>query len=163
MNARVSQRTWPVLLTLFLALSLEVTPLPADFSAWRPPWLALTVIYWALAYPRRYGLALACFAGLVLDVLKGGLLGQHALAMTVATWLALRFHLRLRVFPIWQQTVAVCALVALHEFLIFWVDGVTVGAELHWQRLAPTLAALVAWPLIVGVLDRLRLQLGMPT
>jgi rod shape-determining protein MreD len=99
-------RTWPVLLTLLVALSLEVTPLPAELAIWRPPWLAMTAIYWALAYPRRYGLALAWVRGPVLDVLKGGVLGQHALAMTVATWL-LRFHLRLRVFPIWQQTVAV--------------------------------------------------------
>jgi hypothetical protein len=90
----------------------------------------LTAIYWALAYPRRYGLALAWSAGLVLDVLKGGVLGQHALAMTVAVWLALRFHLRLRIFPIWQQTVAVGALIAVHQFLVFWVDGVTGEAEL---------------------------------
>jgi rod shape-determining protein MreD len=163
MSARASERTWPVLLTLLVALSLEVTPLPADFSAWRPPWLALTTIYWALAFPWRYGLALAWFAGIVLDVLKGGVLGQHALAMTMATWLALRFHLRLRLFPIWQQSAAVGALVALHQFLVFWVDGVTVGAELHWQRLAPTLAAVIVWPLIVAVLDRFRLQLGMRT
>lgn len=156
-------RTWPVILSLFVALSLEVTRLPAEFSTWRPPLLALTAIYWALAYPRRYGLALAWFAGLVLDVLKGGVLGQHALAMTVATWIALRFHLRLRVFPIWQQTVAIGGMIAIHEFLVFWVDGVTGGAELSWQQGAPALAAMIAWPIIVTVLDSLREHLGMRT
>lgn len=161
MSAVATPRTWPVLLSLLAALSLEVTPMPADLASWRPPWLALTVIYWALAYPRRYGLALAWFAGLVLDVLKGGVLGQHALAMTIATWLTLRFQLRLRVFPIWQQTTAVGALIAMHQFLVFWVDGVTVGAELSWQRATPTFAALIAWPLVVVVLDRVRVHLGM--
>jgi rod shape-determining protein MreD len=160
-SAVAAHRTWPVLLSLLAALSLEVTPMPADLASWRPPWLALTAIYWALAYPRRYGLALAWFAGLVLDVLKGGVLGQHALAMTIATWLALRFHLRLRVFPIWQQTTAVGALIAVHQFLVFWVDGVTVGAELGWQRATPTFAALIAWPLVVVLLDRVRMHLGM--
>lgn len=161
MSARAGHRVWPVLLSMLVALSLEVTPMPGDLAPWRPPWLALAAIYWALAYPRRYGLALAWLAGLVLDVLKGGVLGQHALAMTVPTWLALRFHLRLRVFPIWQQTVAVAALVAVHQFLVFWVDGVTIGAELSWQRTAPTVATLIAWPLLVAVLDWLRMQLGM--
>lgn len=161
MSARAGHRTWPMLLSLLVALSLEVTPLPADLSPWRPPWLALTAIYWALAYPRRYGLAVAWIAGLVLDVLKGGVLGQHALAMTVATWLTLRFHLRLRVFPVWQQTAAVGALIGVHQFLVFWVDGLTVGAELSWQRAAPTFAALAAWLVIVAVLDRLRIYLGM--
>ena len=161
MTARAGHRTWLMVVSLLVALSLEVTSLPANLAAWRPPWLALTAIYWALAYPRRYGLALAWIAGLVLDVLKGGVLGQHALAMTVATWLALRFHLRIRVFPIWQQTTAIGVLIAIHQFLVFWVDGVTVGAELSWQRATPTLAAIIAWPLIVVTLDRLRIQLGM--
>lgn len=161
MSATAGPRSWPVYLSLLVALSLEVTPLPAELGAWRPPWLALTAIYWALAYPRRYGLALAWFAGLVLDVLKGGVLGQHALAMTVATWLTLRFHLRLRVFPIWQQTVAVTAIVATHQFVVFWVDGVTGGAELSWQRATPTVAAVIAWPVLVAVLDAVRLRLRM--
>jgi rod shape-determining protein MreD len=162
MSPLAGPRTGVVLLSLLVALSLEVTPLPTDMSPWRPPWLALAAVYWALAYPRRYGLALAWFAGIVLDVLKGGVLGQHALAMTVATWLALRFQLRIRVFPIWQQTAMVGALIAIHQFLVFWVDGVTVGAELSWQRATPTLAAVIAWPLLVALLDRLRLRTGMP-
>ncbi|MFU8895302.1 MAG: rod shape-determining protein MreD [Gammaproteobacteria bacterium] len=156
MSAAPRLPSWSVLLSLLVALSLEVTPLPGDLAAWRPPWLALTMIYWALAYPRRYGLALAWFAGLVLDILKGGVLGQHALAMTVATWLTLHLHLRLRLFPIWQQTMAIGALVAAHQFLLFWVDGMTAGAELSWERTAPTLAAMLAWPILVAVLDGLR-------
>lgn len=156
MSATPRLPSWSVLLSLLVALSLEVTPLPGDLAAWRPPWLVLTMIYWALAYPRRYGLALAWFAGLVLDILKGGVLGQHALAMTVATWLTLHLHLRLRLFPIWQQTMAIGVLVATHQFLVFWVDGMTAGAELSWQRAAPTLAAMLAWPILVAVLDGLR-------
>lgn len=162
MSARATPRTWPVLASLLVALSLDVTPVPADLAAWRPPWLALTAIYWALAYPRRYGLALAWGAGLVLDVLKGGVLGQHALAMIVAVWLTLRFHLRLRVFPIWQQTAAVGALVAVHQFFVFWVDGVTGGAELSWERVTPIAAAVIAWPIVVAIVDWLRGRLGMP-
>lgn len=161
MNTSGRVRTWLVLLSMLVALSLEVTPLPAELATWRPPWLALVAVYWALAHPRRYGLAVAWVAGLVLDVLKGGVLGQHALAMSIVAWLTLRFHLRLRVFPIWQQTVAVGGIVALHQFLVFWVDGVTGGAELTWQRTAPTLAALLAWPLVTAVIDRVRAQLRM--
>jgi rod shape-determining protein MreD len=150
-----------VLISLLVALSLEVAPLPADLAAWRPPWLALVAIYWALAYPRRYGLALAWIAGLVLDVLKGGVLGQHALAMTVAVWITLHFHLRLRVFPPWQQAMAVTAMVLAHQFLVFWVDGVAGDAALGWQRLTPVVAAAIAWPLLAAILDRLRFQLRM--
>lgn len=150
-----------MILTFLFALSLDVTPLPGDLSAWRPPWLALVAIYWALAYPRRYGLAVAWLTGLVLDVLKGGVLGQHALAMTVTVWLVLRFHLRLRVFPAWQRTAAAVGLVAIHQFLVFWVDGMAGSAELSWDRITPTIVALFAWPVVTVMLDRLRDQPGM--
>jgi len=154
---------WLVFFSLLVALSLELTPLPGALATWRPPWLALVMIYWVLRYPRRYGLALAWTAGLLLDVLKGGVLGQHALAMTIATWLALRFHLRLRVFPVWQQTMAVGVLVLAHEFLVFWVDGVAGDALLSWQRVTPVLAALIAWPLMSGLLSGLRARVHMTT
>lgn len=156
-------RHWPVLLSLLVALSLEVAPLPPELAAWRPPWLALVAIYWTLAYPRRYGLMMAWLAGLLLDVLKGGALGQHALAMTVVAWITLHFHLRVRVFPPWQQTMAVVGMVFVHQFLVFWVDGVTSAATLDWHRLAPVAAALLAWPVLLALLDYLRARLRMQT
>jgi rod shape-determining protein MreD len=149
-------RLWPVALSLLAALSLEVAPLPGLTRAWAPPWLAIVIIYWSLSYPRRYGLGLAWAAGLVLDVLKGGLLGQHALALTVVAAVTLRMHLRLRLFPIWQQAAAVGVLAGIHEFIIFWVDGIAGQAELSWQRATPPLVAAVLWPLVTGLFDRFR-------
>ncbi|NGP54150.1 rod shape-determining protein MreD [Thioalkalivibrio sp. XN8] len=159
----MSARHWPMLVSLLAALSLEVAPLPPELSAWRPPWVALVAVYWALSYPRRYGLAMAWAVGLVLDVLKGSVLGQHALAMTVTIWIALYFHLRLRVFPPWQQTMAVVGMVFVHQFLVFWVDGVTSAATLDWRRLAPVAAAALAWPVLAALLDHLRVRLRMQT
>jgi len=149
-------RLWPVVLSLLAALSLEVAPLPGLTRAWAPPWLAMVIIYWSLSYPRRYGLGLAWVAGLVLDVLKGGLLGQHALALTVVAAVTLRLHLRLRLFPIWQQAAAVGVLAGIHEFLIFWVDGIAGQAELSWHRATPPLVAAVLWPAVTGLFDRVR-------
>jgi rod shape-determining protein MreD len=51
--------------------------------------------------------------------------------------------------------------IAAHQFLVFWVDGVAGNAVLSWERLTPTAAAFIAWPLLVAMLDRLRLQLRM--
>ncbi|GIT14758.1 MAG: hypothetical protein CM1200mP36_05140 [Gammaproteobacteria bacterium] len=71
--------------------------------------------------------------GLALDSLSGALLGQHAIAMLVVVYLSLRFHLRIRVFPIWQMTMTVFVMLAIHEFLLFWIDGVG-GAERALHR-----------------------------
>ncbi|MGD9388405.1 MAG: rod shape-determining protein MreD [Gammaproteobacteria bacterium] len=156
-------RHWPAIVSLLVAFSLEVAPLPPEVAAWRPPWLALVAIYWTLAYPRRYGLALGWTAGLVLDVLKGSVLGQHALAMTIVVWITLHFQLRVRVFPPWQQTMAVAGMVLIHQFFVFWVDGVTSDAVLEWRRLAPVAAAALAWPILHALLDWARIRLRMTT
>lgn len=161
MSAAGSHRIWPVVLSLLIALSLEVTPLPGMARLWAPPWLAMVVIYWSLAFPRRYGLGLAWLSGLVLDVLKGGLLGQHALALTVVAWVALRFHLRFRLFPVWQQAAAVGVVAGIHEFLIFWVDGIAGEADMSVHRAAPPIVAAVLWPAMAGLIQRARDWLRM--
>ncbi len=116
--------------------------------------------YWALHRPGRIGVGAAWLAGLPLDVLKGSLLGQHALALAVMTFLTTRFHLRIRVFPIWQQAATVLSLAALYQFILFWIDGVvdaSVPAYMHW---VPIFSDGLIWPIVVAVLYRVERRLG---
>lgn len=148
-------RYWPVVLAFLVALSLEVAPFPDTADILRPPWMALSIIYWSMHQPGRYGVGVAWGVGIVLDVLKGSVLGQHALMLSVAAYLTIMFHQRLRVFPIWQQTAAVGVIAAIYEFLGFWIDGMTGDLEGGVIRLAPILSALVVWPPLAFLTDRL--------
>lgn len=143
----------PALICFLGALSLEVMPLPATLDPWRPPWLALAIVYWSLNRPAYYGLGVAWFSGLVLDVLKGALLGQHALALCVVAFATLKIHQRLRFFPVWQQSAVVGAMAGVYEFLMFWVDGITGSLFLGYMRVAPVLTAMIAWPLVAAAAD----------
>ncbi len=150
-------RDWLLpLATLVLALALAVIPLPRDLAPFRPDWVPLIMIYWALVAPERLGMLTALWLGLALDTLSGALLGQHALAMLVVVYLSLRFHLRVRVFPIWQMSMTVFALLAMYEFVLFWVDGVAGRTVPTIERWAPVVTGALLWPLVLGVLDRLR-------
>ncbi len=142
--------------SFILALVLAVIPLPEAVAAFRPDWVPLVMIYWALATPERFGLLTALWLGLALDALSGALLGQHAIAMLVVVYLSLRFHLRIRVFPIWQMTMAVFVMLAIYEFLLFWVDGVVGRSVPYIERWAAVLTGALLWPLVLGVLDRMR-------
>ena len=139
-----------------LALAFAVVPLPGAVAAFRPDWVPLIMIYWALVTPERFGLLTALWLGLALDTLSGALLGQHAIAMLVVVYLSLRFHLRIRVFPIWQMTMTVFAMLAIYEFVLFWVDGVAGRTVPYIERWAPVLTGALLWPLILGTLDRVR-------
>ncbi len=144
------------ILTLILALALTAAPLPPAVAPFRPDWVPLILIFWSLLAPERFGLLTAFWMGLLLDTLSGSLLGQHALALVVVIYLTIKFHLRIRVFPIWQLSMTVVLLLALYEFVLFWVDGVAGRTVPLTERWAPLVSSALVWPLIIAYLDRYR-------
>jgi rod shape-determining protein MreD len=142
-----------VTVTVFIALVFAIVELPAVVETAKPHLLLLFVIYWALSSPRLAGLMFAWFCGLAIDLLKGPLLGQHAAAFLLIAFLTHRFQLRMRIFPIYHQTLTVFMLVALYEFLLFWIDGIIGQPVTTWTRWLPVITSTLLWPLLVGVLD----------
>jgi rod shape-determining protein MreD len=142
-----------VAVTVLIALILSITPLPDVFRAARPNLLLLLVIYWSLSAPRISGLMFAWFCGLALDVLSGKILGQHAVAFLLVAFLTHKFQLRMRIFPIYHQTLTVFMLMALYEFVVFWIDGIIGPAITTWLRWLPVFTSTLLWPVLVAVLD----------
>jgi rod shape-determining protein MreD len=141
---------------LVLALALAIVPLPEIVAPFRPDWVAIVLIYWSLISQRAFCLATAFIAGLALDTLTGALLGQHALALLVVVYLGQRFHLRVRMFPASQMVVVVAVLLALYQFILFWVDGVAGRTVPVIERWAPVLAGALVWPLLLAMFDHRR-------
>lgn len=139
--------------TVLLALVFAILPLPGSAEVGRPHLLLLLVIYWALSAPRVAGLMFAWFCGLAIDLLQGPLLGQHAAAFLLVAFLTHKFQLRMRIFPIYHQTLTVFMLLALYEFLLFWIDGIIGQAVTTWMRWIPVFTSTLVWPLLVGVMD----------
>src|ERR1700685_2661770 len=147
-------RRLPMALSALVALALAVLPLPAVLEAFRPDFLVLVVFYWSIESPRAGGLSLAFVAGLAVDVIQGVVLGQHALALTLMAAWATHLRLRLRVFSILSQCLAIFALLTGYQFILFWVDGATGNPVTNFSRwLAPAIGALVC-PLMTGMLSR---------
>ena len=141
--------------TLIIALLLSILPLPEVIVSFRPDWVAIVLVYWSLFKPGHFGFLTAFWLGLALDTLYGSLLGQHALALLTVTYIARHFHLRIRVFPIWQMSVTVLALLALYEFLLFWADGVAARTVPAVDRWVPVAIGALLWPLIFASMHRL--------
>jgi rod shape-determining protein MreD len=142
-----------VTITVVLALMFTIVQLPESIEPARPELLLLLVIYWSLSAPRIAGLAFAWISGLAMDVLAGPILGQHAAAFLLVAFLTHKFQLRMRIFPIWHQTLTVFMLLALYEFLVFWIDGIIGPAITSWMRWLPVFTSALLWPLLVAVLD----------
>lgn len=155
-RARMSPVTlW---LSLLGALVLAIVPLPDVVEPFRPPFVTMAIIYWAMMWPRLCGPLTAFVAGLMLDLLHGSILGQHALALTLVSYLTLRFHLQIRIFPLWQLTMTAFMLMAVDAFLVFWADGIAGYPSGGISRWIQVLAGGIAWAPTMAFLDSLRLR-----
>jgi len=151
-----TSRRLPIVLTLIFGLMLTIMPLPDGIDAFRPDWLAMLVIFWAMQLPRTWSVGTAWIIGLVLDVSQGTLLGQHSLALCCVAFITVRFHLLMRVFPIPQLTATIFPILATYQFLLFWVNGVAgVNAPLiaYW---GPVISGTLLWPIVMAILSGMR-------
>jgi rod shape-determining protein MreD len=146
--------------TLVFALLLMLVPLPHVLEPFKPYWPALVLLYWALeSGDQRITLGLAFVLGVCADLLNGVLLGEQALRLCVLAFIALRFRSRLRFFPMWQQTLAILALLLNDRFLLLIVRafaGEATPSALWWA--SPFVSALL-WPFLFLLLDDLRMRL----
>jgi rod shape-determining protein MreD len=159
-RARLSM--WWFIGTLVFALLLMLVPLPHVLEPFKPYWPALVLLYWALeSGDARINLGLAFVLGVCADMLNGVLLGEQALRLCVLAFIALRFRSRLRFFPMWQQTLAVLALLVNDRFLLLIVRafaGEATPPALWWA--SPFVSAAL-WPFLFLLLDDLRMRLRL--
>ena len=150
---------WWFIGTLVFALLSMLMPLPGVLEPFKPYWPALILLYWSLESEDRVTLGLAFAVGLGADLLNGVVLGEQALRLCALVFIVLRFRSRLRFFPMWQQTLAVLALLLNDRFLLL-VVRVLAGASLppaNWW-IAPFVGAAL-WPFLFLLLDDLRARL----
>ena len=148
-----ASRRLPVMLTFIIGLILTIMPLPDSVQAFRPDWLAMLVIFWAMRLPRTWSVGMAWMVGIILDVSHGTLLGQHALALCFVAFITVRLHLLMRVFPMPQLTTTVFPILATYQFLLFWINGVA-GVDApsiaYW---GPVISGTVLWPFVMTFLS----------
>ena len=148
MNRDHAANRWPVIGSLIFGLMLMIMPLPGAAETMRPDWLALLVIFWSMQLPRTWSVGTAWTVGIMLDVTQGTLLGQHALALCIVAFIIVRFHLLIRVFPLPQLTASIFPVLALYQFLLFWINGVagvSAPSSVYW---APVITGTLVWPVV---------------
>lgn len=145
--------------SLIIALLLMLVPLPGALEPFKPYWPALVLLYWTLEAEDKVSLGLAFSIGLGADLLNGIVLGEQALRLCILVFITLRFRSRLRFFPMWQQSLAVLALL-LNDRVLLLVVRMLAGSPLPpitWW-VAPFVGVLV-WPFLFLLLDDLRARL----
>jgi len=143
-------------ITVIGALMLAIMPLPDWAVELRPDWVTLVLIYWAMAVPSRVGVTTAWFAGLLLDVSYGTLMGQHAIGLVLVIYVIHTQHQRLRVSSLLQQAIVIFFLILIKQLLVLWVDGMLGRAPSSWLYFMPSLTSALLWPWTYLILRDLR-------
>ena len=143
-------------LSLVVALVLMILPLPDWVQMYRPNWVALVLIYWSMAMPKRVGLWFAFFTGVILDTSQGTLLGQHTLALVIVVYINLNFYQRIRVLALAQQAFYVLFLLLLNQVLIAWVEGIMGRPTPALAFFEARIVGMLIWPWVFVVLRDIR-------
>ena len=142
--------------SLVAALMLSTLPMPTWAAVGRPAWVALVLMYWCMAMPGQVGIIIAWATGLLLDVMSGTLLGQHALGLSLLALIVHHRHQWLWALPLWQQGIGVFVLLSAYQIIVLWINGIRgipVMASAYW--VAP-LVSMLLWPWISVILQDLR-------
>jgi rod shape-determining protein MreD len=136
--------------TLLAALAFNMLPLGRQPAL--PDLLAVVLVFWNVHQPRRVGVGVAFVFGLLIDVHHGALLGQHALAYTLLSFVAITIHRRLLWFGLPEQTLQIAP-------LFFAAHAVSLAVRLAagdmfpgWELLLAPLLETLLWPVAVLLL-----------
>jgi rod shape-determining protein MreD len=136
--------------SLVLALLLEMTPLGRHPGS--TDLVALVLVFWNVHQPRRVGVGLAFFFGLLMDVHEGAVLGQHALAYTLLAYFAITVHRRLLWFSVPAQALQILPVFAAAHAVSLVARMIAGGMFPGWTIMLAPLFEAALWPPIVWLL-----------
>ncbi len=136
---------WFINISILVALILSIMPLPIAIRPFWPDWAALIVIYWAMALPHRVNIGTAWVVGFLLDILLGTILGVHALALAIVTFVVSSNFQKLRNFSVWQQSFLIGVFLVLYHIIVFWVNRFLLNLNFSIDYIMPAISGAVLW------------------
>ena len=145
-----SQILLPVRLSTIIASFIGALLL--DFLPWPdlrlvPDFVALVLVFWCVRQPRLVGLGVAWALGLLNDAGNGVLLGEHALAYSLAAFIAIWLSRRILWFGPWLQSVHVALILVMAESTELVVRLSAGDAFPGWALFVGPLVGAALWPL----------------
>ncbi len=142
----------PFFIGFTLLVALTVGLLPMGRQPGVPDLLAVVLVFWNVHQPRRVGIGVAFVCGLLMDVNDGSLLGQHALAYTLLSYVAITIHRRLLWFGIAEQALQILPVFFAAHSVSLLVRLAAGDMFPGWGLLMAPLFEGLLWPLVTVLL-----------
>jgi len=135
--------------SLLAALICQLLPWAGFGLMLRPDFLLIMTIFWLFRTPNIVNIGTAWLAGIVFDLISGGIFGQHALAYAVVAYFAVNYQRRLILFNSWQQAGYVFILLLLAQIIVLVLKLLAGGEVPGWSYFLPSISGLVLWQFLV--------------
>ena len=142
----------PVFIGISLTVAFLLNLLPWGHWIGAPDFVALVLVFWGIHQPRKVGIGMAFFMGLLMDVHEATLLGENALAYTLLSYLAIMIHRRVLWFPVLTQAAHVFPLLLLTQAIQVLVRFIVSGRFPGWLHFIESAVAIALWPVITWLL-----------
>ena len=142
--------SWFIALSLTVGFFLNLLPWGQWFGA--PDFVAMILVFWSIHQPRKVGIGVAFFMGLLMDVHDAALFGENALSYTLLSYFAIMIHRRVLWFPTSTQTLYVFPLLLTAQLVSLIIRMMVGGLFPGWLYFVESAVAAVLWPLLTWIL-----------
>jgi rod shape-determining protein MreD len=142
----------PVFIAFSLIAAFLLNMLPWGQWPGVPDFVAVAVVFWSIHQPRKVGIGIAFFMGLLMDVHDASLLGQNALAYTLLSYFAIMIHRRVLWFPLVTQALHILPLLLMAQTVQLVVRLIVSGQFPGWLYFAESFVAALLWPIATMIL-----------
>jgi rod shape-determining protein MreD len=139
-------------ITMSLIIAFALNLMPWGHTVGMPDFVALILVFWSIHQPRKVGIGVAFFMGLMMDVHDASLLGENALAYTLLSYFAIMIHRRVMWFPMGTQALHVLPLLLLAQLVRLLVRLMVGGGFPGWLYFAESVISVGLWPLVTWLL-----------
>lgn len=117
-----------------------------------PDFVALVLVFWSIHQPRKVGIGIAFFMGLLMDVHDATLLGENALSYTLLSYFAIMIHRRVLWFKVSTQTLHVLPLLFLMQIVQLMIRLMVSGDFPGILYFLDSLVTAALWPVVTWIL-----------
>tara|TARA_B100001059_G_scaffold173522_1_gene173720 strand:- start:3 stop:506 length:504 start_codon:yes stop_codon:yes gene_type:complete len=146
-NQKNSNKLYALMVGL-ISIILTIVPTPDFLENFKPDWTLLLLIFLSINIPKEFNVGTAFILGILMDVSQGTLLGQHAFAYLLVIFLTSKLHLQLRNYPLLQLTAIICLILMIHQFILFWINGISGISSSISSYMGPVISGTALWPII---------------
>ena len=146
--------------TLLIGLMLNILPLPLQINKMAPHWLLMILIFWVIWAPLVINIFTAFTVGILLDLLNGSILGEHAFAFVVIIYLIVKLRRTLINHPLLQQSFFIFLFVLVYQAIIVAIQAVIGQADISSSFWLASLTSAIFWSLVCILLRTVQVTIA---